>query len=284
METTISVPVRNMRLNEAKAAAATASPRLCGEQAMREICDFLSDYSVWLWGCGATCIRLEKNVKRMAEAFGVSADMSIMPSHVHTTVWNSDKTSSVCIVRRIHKSAISFNINTQLSKLSWDVAEGRCRLSQAKAEFELIKRTAPANPRHVLVLASLANASFCRLFGGDLVSMLIVFVSTLCGYRIKQIMIDDKADVRLVFLCSSFISAVMSACGHLFGLGTTPEIALGSSVLYLIPGIPYINSVSDMLDGHYLCAFSRLMDALVLTVCLSTGLSAGLLLMNISMF
>ena len=74
---------------------------------------------------------------------------------------------------------------------------------------------------------------------------------------------------------------MLSAGCHLFGWGDTPEIALGSSVLYLVPGIPYINSVSDMLGGHYLCAFSRLMNGVVLTVCLSLGLICGLLILNL---
>lgn len=84
--------------------------------------------------------------------------------------------------------------------------------------------------------------------------MLIVFISTLAGYRLKQIMLSDRRDVRLVFLCASFFSAALSAGGQLFGIGSTPEIALGTSVLYLIPGVPYINAVSDIIYKHYIVA------------------------------
>ena len=35
----------------------------------KQICMFLSDYAAWLLGCGATCIRLEKNVNRIAHTF-----------------------------------------------------------------------------------------------------------------------------------------------------------------------------------------------------------------------
>lgn len=246
-----------------------------------EIGDFLSEYATWLWGCGSTCIRLEKNVRRMAQALGVEMDLSIMPTHIYATVWSHDRSDSYTVVRRTHKSAISFDVNTQLSKLSWNLADGQCNFEQARRMFEHIKLTPPANPWLVLLLASVANASFCRLFGGDAVAMLLVFVATLCGLRVKQMMLANKADVRFVFACSSFFSSVISASGHLFSLGTTPEIALASSVLYLIPGIPYINSVSDMLDGHYLCAFSRLMDGIVLTACLSLGLCCGLVVMSL---
>ena len=70
----------------------------------------------------------------------------------------------------------------------------------------------------------------------------------------------------------------------MFGIGSTPEIALGTSVLYLIPGVPYINAVSDMIDRHYLCAFSRFADAVVLTACLSAGLCGGMLVLGLRWF
>ena len=82
----------------------------------------------------------------------------------------------------------------------------------------------------------------------------------------------------------SFISAVISTSGYIFGWGTTPDLALGTSVLYLVPGVHYINSISDLLDGHYLTAFSRFMMAMMLTVCLSLGLTGGILIMNLNIF
>ena len=115
-------------------------------------------------------------------------------------------------------------------------------------------------------------------------AMLLVFLSTLAGYRLKQIMQDMKCDVRVTFICASFFSASLSAAGQIFGIGSTPDIAVGTSVLYLIPGVPYINSVSDLLYRHYLCALSRLMDAVVLTVCLSAGLYAGMFLLGLKWF
>lgn len=248
---------------------------------VKEVCMFLSDYASWLLGCGATCIRIEKNIQRMSEAFHVESDMTIMPSNIHLSVWDDEHEHSYSIVKKIHKMGISFNVNTQLSKLSWDVADGKLDYIGALDTFEVITQTKPTNKWVVLFLASLANLSFCRLFNGDWTSMLIVFIATLVGYRLKQVLLESKIDVRVVFFCSAFASSVIAAGAHLFDWGTTPEIAIGTSVLYLIPGIPYINSVSDMLDGHHVCAFSRFIDAMILTVCLSAGLCGGMFIMGL---
>ena len=248
---------------------------------VKEVCIFLSEYASWLLGCGATCIRIEKNIKRMSETFGVESDMAIMPSHIHLSVWNDEHSESYSNIKRIHKSGISFDINTQLSKLSWDVADHKLDFGQALESINKITRTKPANKWAVLILASLANMSFCRLFNGDPTSMLIVFIATLVGYRLKQVLLEYKVDVRVVFMCSAFASSVIGAGAHLFGWGATPEVAIGTSVLYLIPGIPYINSVSDMIDGHYICSFNRFVDAVILTASLSIGLCGGMLIMGL---
>ncbi len=251
---------------------------------LHETAAFLADYASLLSGCGATCIRIEKNIRRMADAFGVAFDISIMPSHIYVSVWNKDSADSDVAFRKTADCGINFNLNALLSRLSWEIADNHLDLATSVERFDRISETGPTGKWEVLLLTSLANASFCRLFGGDLVAMLMVFVSTLAGYRLKQMMLEDKRDVRLTFLCASFFSAAISAGGHIFAIGTTPETALGTSVLYLIPGVSYINAVSDMIYRHYLCAFSRLMDAAVLTACLSAGLCAGMFILGIKWF
>ena len=252
--------------------------------ALRRTAAFLAEYASLLSGCGSTCIRIEKNARRMAEAFGVDLDIFIMPDHVTVSVWNADRVHAEMAQRKTAKCGISFDLNTRLSQLSWEVADNRLGLPAAVEHFECIKTTRPTGKWEVLILTSFANAAFCRLFGGDWFAMLIVLTSTLAGYRLKQIMLEDGRDVRLTFLCASFFSASISAGGHVFNIGSTPELALGTSVLYLIPGVPYINSVSDLLYRHYLCAFSRFLDAVVLTACLSVGLCAGMLMLGLKWF
>ncbi|MCD8237672.1 MAG: threonine/serine exporter family protein [Prevotellaceae bacterium] len=252
---------------------------------VKEVCKFLSEYAAELLGCGATCIRIEKNVTRMAEKWQTKVQMTIMPRHIHLTVWNMDGQHSYSTIECVRHRSISFEVNSLLSRLSWAVADGRTGFAEAVKELERMAEVKPYNEWLVLLLVSLANASFCRLFGGDIAAMLIVFVCTLSGYRLKQVLLSYKADVRFVFLCAAFFSSVIGAAGYLPGISThTPNIALGTSVLYLIPGIPYINSVNDLIDGHYIMSFCRFADAAILTGCLSIGFCMGMILMGIEWF
>ena len=38
--------------------------------------------------------------------------------------------------------------------------------------------------------------------------------------------------------------------GFLFHIGSTPDVAIATSVLYLVPGIVFLNAFNDMIDGH----------------------------------
>lgn len=253
---------------------------VCAADASR----FLANYSAYLWGYGATCIRITKNVNRMAESLGYRADITILPKHVAVAL--TDETSGeyahyTCSIKSL---PVSYLANTGMSKLSWDVAEGKVDIACAEKVMGRIFRTPLMSVWHVMCLVVLANAAFCRLFGGDPVAMAIVGFATLLGYSIKNICLKHGVDVRAMVLLSSFVSAIVGSAGYVFGITSTPEIALGTSVLYLIPGIPYINSVSDMIDGHYLCFFSRTMQAVVLTCCIASGLTLAFMIMNIKIF
>ena len=255
-----------------------------GTPSVKEVCDFITRYCSWLVGCGATCIRVEKNVGRIARAYGKEADISIMPRHVHVSVVDDDSHESMTSICKVKNTPISFNINTRLSELSWEIADGKVDFGDAVRRFDEIVDNDSQNCWIVLLLVTLANASFWRLFGGDFTAMAIVGVATAVGYFLKLTMLSRGIDMRVVFIACSFVSAVLGATDVLFSLGDTPLVALGTSVLYLVPGIPFLNSFSDMLYRHYICAISRFTDAVVLTCCLSIGLCGGMMLMNVGMF
>lgn len=256
----------------------------CEKPSAKDICVFLADYAAQLLASGATCIRLDKNVQRIARTYCMNAMMTVMPRHIHLTVVDECTREILTSIATVPDTGINFNVNTELSRLSWAIADRRIDFRQAVETYREVTEMKSRNEWFVLFLVTIANASFCRLFGGDATAMGVVAAATFAGYYMKLTLLQHKVDVRLVFMICAFISSVIGATDMLFSLGTTPEIAIGTSVLYLVPGIPFLNSFSDMLYRHYICAFARFADAVVLTCCLSIGLCVGMVLMHASMF
>ena len=65
---------------------------------IKDICLFLSEYVTWLMSSGATCIRIEKNVARIAKAWNVDVRMTIMPSHIMLCVWDEKQTIQLATI------------------------------------------------------------------------------------------------------------------------------------------------------------------------------------------
>lgn len=188
-----------------------------GYPGVRETCLFLSEYAVQLFGSGCTCIRLEKNMKRIAASLGMNVEFSVLPRHIHITVSKGD--SDFTSVIGIRDLPISFSRITDLSRLSWQMADGKIDFLTARSVLPRICNCACVNPWLLLLLVSLANASFCRLFSGDPMAMATVFIATFIGFLVKQILVRCHMDIRLTVLFCSFLSAMIAAAGSLLGIG-----------------------------------------------------------------
>lgn len=249
-----------------------------------ELCWFLARYSARLLGCGATCIRLQKNVVRIAQTYGRRVGVYIMPRHVHITVWKEGQLGHSTMIASVRHNTVSFSIISKLSELSWRVADSHMDFGSAVEMFERIVHTDHQSQWLVLLLVSLAGAAFCRLFGGDVLSMLVVALGTALGYSCKLLMLRRKIDGRATVFTCAFLSTLVTSYSAILPIGFTYPIAVGTGILYLVPGIPFLNSFSDLIYRHYICAFSRFIDAVVMTACLSGGLCAALWLLNVNVF
>lgn len=251
----------------------------------KQAAHFLARYAAAMLASGGTSARCEKTVHRIAKAYATTAEVTILPHTVMATVWDDRHEHAFSMGEKLPATGLNFYFISRLSALSWKIRDHHITLDEAEREYQQILATPRLNAWLVTLLTGLANASFCRLFEGDWMAMLIVFIATVNGFWVKNALHRMwQWDMRLAVLVAACCSSIIACAGFMFHCTATPDIALGTSVLYLVPGIPYINSVSDLIHGHLLCCLSRFIEACVITACLGVGLSIGILLMNIQYF
>ena len=176
---------------------------------------------------------------------------------------------------------ISFEHNARLSALSWETVDKHLPLEEVRERYGQILATPRTHPLFVLILVGLANASFCRLFGGDLPAMGIVFWATVVGFICKQKLIQEHINHYIAFMVSAFVASLCTSISLIFN--TDSEIALTTSVLYLVPGVPLINGVIDIVEGYIQTGFSRLVEAFLLIGCIGWGFSITLFIFRSSL-
>lgn len=244
--------------------------------------DFIARYLSYMLGAGVHTSRVVRNSKRIGSALGL--DVSIHTSQKTATLTVCEKESRIMNTRvvDIPPFPISFEWNADLSALSWAAYDQSLTLEEIRSRFDRLVSKPGMNPVFVLFMVSLANASFCRLFGGDIWAMLVTFTATMIGFFTRQHLMKNKVNHYIVFIVSAFVASVCASTALTLGLESA-EIALATSVLYLVPGVPLINGLIDITDGHIQIGISRLVNAFMLIVCIAIGMSVTLMMVKDSL-
>lgn len=246
---------------------------------IQDLANFLVDYTTVLMGTGVHTSRADRNIRRIAEAYGYEVNMHIFSKNISLSLTSlKDPAIRRTYVKKIRHGGFNFRIISDLSALSWNAFDHHPPLSELRRKFEEIVSHPRMHPNLVLLLVAFANASFCRLFNGDLIAMGYVFAATLIAFFIRQRLTAIHLNHMLIWLTCAFSASAIAATGVRYLPGDTPEVALATSVLFLIPGVPMINSVIDILEGYVLMGVSRAINAMLLIISIAVGLSITLLI------
>ncbi|WP_062269663.1 threonine/serine ThrE exporter family protein [Endozoicomonas arenosclerae] len=239
----------------------------------RVVSSLLLDIAALLMSSGAHTERVNRNVRRIAHALGYNIELFF--SFAGITLTLSDQKSphlQHTAFRRVSTYAVNMSVVSAISRMSWKVSVENWPLESIAREVERI-RSIPHYPRVVLlVMITLAGMAFCRLAGGEIPAMLLAGAATAIGFTARNIMLGSGYNLALSIAAASFIASAISGLGLVFHWGEAPEIAVATSVLFLIPGVPMINSIIDLMHGHIIVGQARAMQGMVIAFAIAMGL------------
>ena len=231
-------------------------------ESLLSIGKFIAEYSAHLMGAGVHTSRVVRNSKRIGEAFGLDVKLGVFHKNIILTIIDKETSEACNEVIDIPAHPISFEHNSELSALSWEAVDKQLSLEELKEKYKKIVSAPMIHPLFVLILV-------------------IVFSATITGLYLKQQMQKKKMNHYIIFIVSAFVASLCASTALIFD--TTSEIALATSVLYLVPGVPLINGVIDVVEGYVLTGFARLTEASLLIVSIAIGLSFTLLMVKNSL-
>ncbi len=185
----------------------------------QELCDilgFIAEYATYQLGSGVHTSRAVRNSRRIGEALGVDVQLSSFQKSTILTVLDLGSGESATRVVAIPSLPISFERNSDLSALSWDALDEGLSLDEIRSRYRTLVDKPRMDPIFTLVFVGLANASFCKLFGGDWTAVGIVFTATLVGFAVKQRMQAHAVNHFLVFACSAFVASLCATAALRF--------------------------------------------------------------------
>ena len=251
---------------------------------IQELTNFLSEYTAKMLSIGTYTARIERCVRRIADAYGYEASLMIFVRHFIISVMDpADNSIRRTYVKTGAAAQISFDLISELSALSWEIYDEKIPLARAEAAFAEILASQKKSFAKTLVLLSVANAAFCELFGGDGGAMALVFAATAFGICARYLLSKLKINLKIQYIAVSFAVSFIVSLGARYGLSATPDVAVGSSILFLIPGVWLINSVFDILNENMLVGISRGLNTGLLIICIAIGLFLTLSISNLGL-
>lgn len=250
-------------------------------ESLLPVAKFIAEYAAHMMGSGVHTSRVKRSSKRIGKAFNTDIKLNVSQKTIVISATHNETGETYSEVVDIPALPISFEHNAELSALSWETYDQHLSLEEVRQKYNEIVSAPKKDPMFVLILVGLANASFCRLFGGDWLSMGIVLSATITGMFLRQRMQANHINHYVVFAVSAFVASLCASTSLIFD--TTSEIALATSVLYLIPGVPLINGIIDIVEGETLIGCSRLISAFLLIICIAIGMSFTLMLVKNSL-
>ena len=183
---------------------------------------------------------------------GVDLQLSSFQKSTILTVRDDATGEAVTRVVKIPALPISFERNSDLSALSWDALDDRLPLDEIRRRYgELIDKPR-IDPIFVLVTVGLANASFCRLFGGDWTAAGIVFTATLVGFAARQRMQAHGVNHFLIFIISAFMASLCASAALRFDWRAALEkdtLSMAADILHAL--LPDFQDMDRLVRDSY---------------------------------
>ncbi|WP_394131319.1 threonine/serine exporter family protein [Shewanella maritima] len=223
---------------------------------------------------GAESDLVEEISQRLGKALGLaSVELSISSNALVLTSLVHGR--CITTTRRIRAHGINMMVVCELQRICLLTEKGIYSANEVRRRLARIEpRTYPA--KFVIPMIGLSCASFCHLFGGDLMACLITFFAAAAGMSVRLFLASKHYNLLVNFAITAFCINVVAQVGYVWPVTETPQTAMAASVLLLVPGFPLINAISDMVKGHMNVGISRWGTASLLTLASVIGITIAM--------
>ncbi len=236
---------------------------------------------VLMLASGASSSRIRITIERIAHAYGFYNDLLITHRALTLTLLNKDHDPVFNSVKRTDHLGVNFSIISGISRLSLNIDLNPCSLDEYENELDTITKVPQYKFLLRMFLVSLAGAMFCLIAGGGLIATSVAFLATMAGFFVKDKVSGMRYNPYLVIFLAAFTSTMVAGAfsHHLTGNNVDPAFA--SSVLFLIPGVPLINSINDLIDGNLLNGLLRVVNGLIISFMIGLGMICSILIYHL---
>lgn len=243
--------------------------------------------------------RIIRNMKRTAAYLGLPDEhLHIYVNYNMIMVNLSDDTHSYTKFRRCSNHGVDMTAISEISSLTWRAIKDDYTLEQYEEALDRISgRRRNYTPWQTAIGGGLACGGFCIQFGCDWTAFFYASIAAILGLRLRMYL-NAKGSNHLVNIgVAAFASTLIAWLFCLLSLAatdggavpaifssSTPWHPLMACALFIVPGVPLINFVNDMLSGYVQVGITRAVNTLLMVLAMAFGIAFAIQVCGINNF
>ena len=224
---------------------------------------------------GANANQIVRDMRRAAAYMGIPAD------HLHIHIAYSNILINIhspedCFTsfRNVQYLGANMDIISAISVLTWTALRNEYTLDEFSQELEEIaKKDPPHSNATSAIFAGFACGAFPILFGGSIISAWITTFCALLGFIILLILKRFQINGYISIACAAAVSSGLAFLSGCIFDSADVIYAMIACTLFMVPGIPLINTVDDLLNNYILAGISRAVHTLLIVGSMTVGIS-----------
>ena len=264
---------------------------ICSKRVLRKKLDLLLRTGQILMESSADTSRVKRNMERTAAYLGLPKENLHMHVDYYMLQVNvSDEFHSFSKMQRCDKHVINMLAIQEVSKLSWRAIQEDYSLDRYEEELEKI-----AHGKHyytdwmIAIGAGFACGGFCIQFGCDWTAFFYASIAAILGNRLRMFLNHAGSNIYANFAVAAFVSTILAWLSSYLSTPSvqamlpeflrpilftkTPWHPLLACALYIVPGVPLINAVNDLLDNHINTGLVRAMNTMLIVIAMAFGIA-----------
>jgi len=229
---------------------------------------------------GADTQRVEETMHNIGTALGASAmEVYVTPTGIIASALSGPEHRTRIV--RVRTSSVDLHRIDAINRLSRQVAQKHLTPDKVNTALETIAAQPRRYNRFVTVaMTALACACLSQIFGGGWREFMAVFVAAALALIVRQELTRRGAGLLLQVPPAAFAGTLaLALVGRLVGVERF-DIAVPSVVLHLVPGVPFVTALNDLLGNFLISGVARVAQAALIVIEIGVGVALALALLR----
>jgi uncharacterized membrane protein YjjP (DUF1212 family) len=220
-------------------------------------------------------------VMRFAEAFGGEASVVVNYEALVVTL-ALDGGLRTKVGHRVPAMNVGLGTVAAVDRVLAAVTGGKRDLAWVRAELDALEHAPAFYPRWLVVAAmGLTAASLSRLFGADWGTFGVVWIAGSIGMWLRLALGGRGFNPVFIPFAAALVSGSIGGLGVLTGWAGAPALCLIAPGMIIVPGVPLINGVQDLIRNHESVGLARLAFGALVTVAIAFGLYGAMVITGV---